>query len=127
MRKVHDVLRLAFDLKLSQRQIARSIKLSQSTVSEHLTRFQDAGLAWPLPDGYDDQGLQEKLFGATPSAAPAPAGRPPPDFAHIRHELSIATLPCNCFGRSTATPIPSATTRTPASGGITRSGAAART
>ena len=62
MRKVHDVLRLAFELNLSQRQIARSIQLSQSTVSEYLTRFQQAGLAWPLPDGYDDQRLQEKLF-----------------------------------------------------------------
>lgn len=88
MRKVHDVLRLAFELNLSQRQIARSIQLSQSTVSEYLTRFQQAGLAWPLPDGYDDQRLQEKLFGVIAATAPAPAGRPLPDFAHVRHELS---------------------------------------
>ena len=49
MRKIHDVLRLHLELKLPQRQIARSIQLSQSTVSEYLTRFQQSGLAWPLP------------------------------------------------------------------------------
>lgn len=36
MRKVYDVLRLHLDLKLPQRQIARSIQLSQSTVNEYL-------------------------------------------------------------------------------------------
>ena len=63
MRKIHDVLRLHLGLKLPQRQIARSVQLSQSTVSEYLTRFQKAGLPWPLPEGYDDQRLQQELFG----------------------------------------------------------------
>jgi hypothetical protein len=63
MRKIHDVLRLHFDLKLP-RQIARSIQLRQSTVSEYLTRFQHSGLSWPLPDGYDGPRLQENVFGA---------------------------------------------------------------
>ena len=48
MRKTREVLRLYFDLKLGQRQIARSASASQSTVHEHLTRFTAAGLSWPL-------------------------------------------------------------------------------
>jgi transposase len=89
MRKIHDVLRLHFDLKLPQRQIARSIQLSQSTVNEYLIRFQQSGLVWPLPDGYDDQRLQEKLFGAgTDKPDTASVRRPLPDFAQVYHELT---------------------------------------
>jgi len=93
MRKIHDVLRLAFELKLPQRQIARSIQLSQSTVSEYLVRFQQSGLAWPLPDGYDDQRLQEKLFGAV-RPDPAPVRRPLPDFTQVHHELAANRHTC---------------------------------
>src|SRR5438477_13087266 len=88
MRKIHDVLRLHLDLKLPQRQIARSIQLSQSTVSEYLSRFQQSGLTWPLPDGYNDQRLQDKLFGSPDTPAPTPARRSLPDFRYIHHELS---------------------------------------
>jgi len=49
MRKSREVLRLHFDLKLRQRQIARSINIGQSTVYEYLARFSRAGLSWPLP------------------------------------------------------------------------------
>jgi transposase len=87
MRKIHDVLRLHFDLKLPQRQIARSIRLSQSTVSEYLARFQQSGLGWPLPEGFDDQRLEEKLFGIDQESEPAPARRALPDFAQIHDEL----------------------------------------
>jgi len=86
MRKIHDVLRLHLGLKLPQRQIARSVQLSQSTVSEYLTRFQKAGLPWPLPEGYDDQRLQQELFG--PDDSDSVSGRALPDFAQIRHELT---------------------------------------
>ena len=43
MRKIQEVLRLHFDLKLPQRQIARAAKLSQSTVHEYLRRFEESG------------------------------------------------------------------------------------
>ena len=49
MRKTREVLRLYFDLKLGQRQIARSASVSQSTVHDYLERFTAAGLSWPLP------------------------------------------------------------------------------
>jgi transposase len=87
------VLRLYFDLKLPQRQIARSIKLSQSTVSEYLDRFEKSGLGWPLPAGYDHQRLEEKLFGSHRSE-PDQQRRPLPDFAHTQHELTTNRNTC---------------------------------
>ena len=54
MRKIKEILRLQFEQKLSQRQIARSTNVSQSTVHEYLTRAQTAGLAWPLGEAWDE-------------------------------------------------------------------------
>jgi DNA-binding transcriptional regulator LsrR (DeoR family) len=42
MRKTREVLRLYFELKLGQRQIARSANVSQSTVHDYVTRFRAA-------------------------------------------------------------------------------------
>ena len=44
MRKTREVLRLHFDLKLGQRQIARSANISQSTVHDYLGAVHDGGL-----------------------------------------------------------------------------------
>lgn len=93
MRKIHDVLRLHYDLKLAQRQIARSVQLSQSTVNDYLTRFQQSGLSWPLSDDYDDQRLSEKLFGVAKSNRD-PTRRPLPDFTYIHHELTTNRHTC---------------------------------
>jgi transposase len=93
MRKIHDVLRLHLELKLPQRQIARSLQLSQSTVSEYLTRFQQSGLSWPVPADYDDLRLQEKLFGGDPPET-SPPRRPLPDFTHIHEELATNRHTC---------------------------------
>jgi transposase len=94
MRKIHDVLRMHFDLKLPQRQIARSIQLSQSTVNEYLNRFQQSGLVWPLAEGFDDDRLQEKLFAAADKPDPPVSERPLPDFSQIHHELTTNRHTC---------------------------------
>jgi transposase len=86
MRKTHEVLRLSFDLKLKQRQIARSTNLSQSTVHEYLGRFTAAGLSWPLPAQMSEAELETALFPADPKP-PRPPARALPDFAHIHEEL----------------------------------------
>ncbi len=54
MRKIKEVLRLRYELKLDQRQIARSCSISVSTVHEYLKRAEEAKVSWPLPDGWDD-------------------------------------------------------------------------
>jgi transposase len=86
MRKTHEVLRLHFDLKLKQRQIARSVNLSQSTVHEYLHRFTAAGLSWPLPEQTSEAELEAALFSADAKPPRAPA-RNLPDFSHIHKEL----------------------------------------
>ena len=60
MRQIKEILRLKHEHHLSVRQIARSCGLPTSTVSDYLVRAQAAGLAWPLPEGWDPQQLQRK-------------------------------------------------------------------
>jgi hypothetical protein len=61
MRKTREVLRLYFELKLGQRQIARSANVSQSTVHDYVTRFTAAGLNWPLPAEMSEAALEGKI------------------------------------------------------------------
>jgi transposase len=85
MRKTKEVLRLRYELKLDQRQIARSCSLAVSTVHEYLKRAAEANITWPLPEGWDDARLEAALF---PAAEPGvPAQKAAPDFAAIREQL----------------------------------------
>jgi len=88
MRKTREVLRLYFELKLGQRQIARSANVSQSTVHEYLERFTAAGLSWPLPVEMSEIALEAALFPAdSNSGRPIDGQRPLPDSAHLHEEL----------------------------------------
>jgi len=51
MRKIKEALRLRNELKLDQRQIARSCSISVSTMHEYLKRAEAAKVGWPLPEG----------------------------------------------------------------------------
>jgi transposase len=87
MRKIKEVLRLRNELKLDQRQIARSCSISVSTVHEYLKRAAAAKLSWPLPDDWDDAQLEAALF-PSPGASPQPpTGKAAPDFAAIHEQL----------------------------------------
>jgi hypothetical protein len=46
MRKIHDVLRLAFETGLGIRAIARCVNASPATVGDYLRRAEAAGLGW---------------------------------------------------------------------------------
>jgi transposase len=85
MRKFNEVLRLRFELGLSQDQIARSCSISQASVSNCLKRARAAGLTWPLPEGWDEARLEEALFGH--SLRRYESCRPTPDFARLHQEL----------------------------------------
>ncbi len=88
MRKTREVLRLHFDLKLGQRQIARCANISQSTVHDYLERFTAAGLSWPLPAEMSEAQLETALFPAALGKVREPEPEPPlPDFAYIHEEL----------------------------------------
>lgn len=84
MRKLREVLRLRAE-GLSIRQVSGSVQMPFTTVADHLRRAHDAGLAWPLPEGLDDDALEALLFGhPAPGSALA---RPLPDFAQLHFEL----------------------------------------
>jgi len=84
MRKVREVLRLALAGGLNQRQVARSLSLSPTTVGEYLRRAESAGLTWPLPD-LDDAQLEGRLY---PIMARGQADtRAIPDWAAVHREL----------------------------------------
>src|SRR5258706_1201045 len=86
MRKIKEVLRLRFELKMGQREIARACSISQSTVHEYLKAATAAGVSWPLPEGGEESRLEAVLFGKTP-----PAERKPqhvvPDFRSLQDQL----------------------------------------
>ena len=73
MRFVREMLRLHHEARLSQRQIARALQLSQGVVSKYLAAARDQGIAWPLAPDLDDAALQSRLF-------PAPLIVPPSRF-----------------------------------------------
>ena len=84
MRKVRQVLRLAWEAGLKKREIARSLSLSPTTVAEYLRRAGDAGLNWPLPATLDDSQLEARLFPTLTKAQKQQ--RPLPDWAEVHRE-----------------------------------------
>jgi transposase len=85
MRKFKEVLRLRFELGLSQDQIARSCSISQASVSNCLKRARAAEVTWPLPEGWDEARLEAALFGHPLRLYET--RRPTPDFARLHQEL----------------------------------------
>ena len=69
MRKLPEILRLNFELKLSQRQISTACDIARSTVADYLYRFEQAGLSWP-----EAAGLNESALERAPNNGPTGAG-----------------------------------------------------
>ena len=65
MRKIREILRLKWELQLSERVIARSCSTSRSTVADYIRRAAAAGLTWPLPENQSDSQLSELLYPKT--------------------------------------------------------------
>jgi hypothetical protein len=93
MRKLKEVLRLRYELKLGYQQIGRSCAIGVSTVHKYLKRAEAAGLNWPLPADWDEARVEALVFPRRePSLAQHnPAGHNPartrPDFAAIHEQL----------------------------------------
>ncbi|QAU24552.1 IS21 family transposase [Dyella sp. M7H15-1] len=86
MRKIRELLRLKFELGLSERKIAQSLSMARSSIKECLNRVAAASLSWPLPDELDDVALEASLYPCKPKSVTSPI--PWPDFAHVHRELS---------------------------------------
>jgi Winged helix-turn-helix DNA-binding len=102
MRKLLELLRLHFDLKLSQRQIAGRTNLGQSTVNDYLARFSRAGLSWPgyaLCQEFGERSGHGILFSHGVFSFTIYPGAARPQAASAIHEIS--TRP-RSFGRCTS-------------------------
>ena len=84
MLAIKEILRLKYEARLSQRQIARSLQLSVGVVSKYLRRAQTQQISWPLPAAWSDVELLARLGGAGKSAT---RSAPLPDFALLHQEL----------------------------------------
>lgn len=84
VRKIREILRLKYDLGLSDRKIADSLQIGRTTVQECAGRAQAAGIGWPLPASLEDEQLEQRLYPRRPPAVEIPL----PDFAYVRRELS---------------------------------------
>ena len=62
MRKISEIFRQRFELRLRYRDIARSLGISVTTVAEYLAKAKVAGITWPLPEGITEQELYDQLF-----------------------------------------------------------------
>jgi len=88
MRKLKEVLRLRFELKLGYQQIGRSCSIGVSTVHKYLKRAEAAGVTWPLPGDWDEARVEAMVFPRRePSIAEHNPARTAPDFAAIHEEL----------------------------------------
>jgi transposase len=83
MRKLREILRLKYELRMRHRAIARACGVGVGTVSEHVARAREAGLSWPLPNDLDDATLEARLF----ATAEPKRERIAPDVMRIHQEL----------------------------------------
>jgi len=65
MRKIREILRLAWSCNQSRHAIAVSCGVGKTTVTDTLFRARAANLSWPLPLTLDDDGLETLLYPAT--------------------------------------------------------------
>jgi hypothetical protein len=74
MKKTREVLRLHFDCRLANQQIADAVRVSKGSVFNYIDRFKNSGLVWPLPPEMSDSQLVEKLFPDKQKAVPEDIG-----------------------------------------------------
>lgn len=87
MRKIEEVLRLHCECGRSNREIARAVRASPTTVADYLRRAHVAGLTWPLNAALSERALEAALF---PPPRPARVKRPEPDWAAVHRQVGRA-------------------------------------
>ena len=88
MRKVREVLRLKYELKLSERSIAAAVGIGHTTVNDYIQRAERAGLTWKEAEPLTDAEVEAKLFCQV--GRNEPATRAPIDFGWVHMELRRA-------------------------------------
>lgn len=90
MRKVREILRLKHVLKLTERQIERSVEISHGTVGRYLKRAEEAGLVWEEAEKLSDGEVEARLFQQV--GRNEPVTRAPIDFGWVHMELRRAGM-----------------------------------
>jgi transposase len=85
MRKIKEVLRLKYECRISEREIARSCQISRSTVADYLRRASAAGINWTEATKLTEVDLERCLFPSPPVTRPLP--RPLPEYDYIHRQL----------------------------------------
>lgn len=85
MRKIRDVLRLHFESKLSNQQIADALRISKTSVFNTLSRFKESEIPWPIPEDMPDTELEARVYRKESSSD---KGGILPDIEYIHEELS---------------------------------------
>ena len=85
MRGAREIIRLKSSC-VSTHEIARRLGMARSTVREALKRAQTAGLAWPLPEGMNDEALEAVLYASRRSKR-GHRRIAEPDWAGVHREL----------------------------------------
>jgi transposase len=85
VRKIKEVLRLSYELHLSDRQVAQSANVSRSTVKEYRVRAERAGINWTVAEALSEKQIEQRLFPPKPLNASTPKALP--DFDYIYREL----------------------------------------
>ena len=85
MKKIKEVLRLKWELNLANREISRSIGISNSTVGECLKRAKFVGLSYTMLEGFTEEELHQLLYLPTRNKAPQESRNI--DFNYIHNEL----------------------------------------
>ena len=93
MRTIKEVLRLKWEKKFSNKQVAQSCNIARSTVREYVGRAQSAGLSWPLASDLNDGQLEALLFPPPPTYTYEKRGLP--DMEYIRKELTRKSVTLN--------------------------------
>lgn len=86
MRNVREVLRLRFERKLTQREIATATGLSKGSVCDYLRRARVEGVTWESAHDLSDQEVESKLF-VEQSGVNSHTARATIDFNWIQTEL----------------------------------------
>jgi transposase len=83
MTKYREILRL-HSQGISSRNIAASLECSRNTIRAVLTRAEEEGISWPLPDNMTDRVLEQTLFGKKSKSEKYKM----PDLEYIHQEMA---------------------------------------
>lgn len=83
MQKIHEILRLKYESKLSHEKIARALSLSKGVVAKYVSAAQAHGVSWPLTQ--EHEAALERLFDSP--VQESSSARAKPDCFELHTEL----------------------------------------